>query len=76
VLILVESPRGSRHFFDGAIDHNFTNESIVAISRRGEKPLIIPRRDVVGWFDQVALHHKMAMALTRSGWEGHQYDPE
>ncbi len=76
VLILVESPRGGRHFFDGAITMNFSNESVVAISRRGDRPLIIPRRDVVGWYDQPALHNKMAMALTHSGWEGHVYDPE
>jgi hypothetical protein len=71
VTILVVNDRsGDRVFFEGPIDGNFTNGSIVAIGRRnGQGPWILPRKDVVGWFQGLPSEaNSLANALTRQGW--------
>ena len=71
VLILVIDERtGHRSFFHGSIDHDLTNTSLIAIKRFNEAPWIIPRRDVVAWFEGEAPARVRALALTleRQGW--------
>src|SRR5262245_31188051 len=71
VLSLVTEERsGHRYFFHGPIQRNLTNASLVAIERFNEAPWIIPRRDVVAWFEGnvPALLKDLALTLERQGW--------
>jgi hypothetical protein len=71
VLILVTPDDGrNRAFFEGPIDPNLTNESLVAVCGKGDQRFILPRADVVGWFgaESGGVVQKMAMALMKQGW--------
>jgi len=48
MLLVIDERSGLRYFFEGTVDRELTNDSIVAISRKQSRtPWIIPRRDVV-----------------------------
>jgi len=71
VILLVATSNGARLIFEGSIELNITdasNGSMVALRRRGDTPWMIPRRDVVGWFDARGAHNSIVTALQRDGW--------
>jgi predicted transcriptional regulator len=76
LMILVTREREpNRLYFEGVVDPNFTNASLVAIRRQGDTPWIIPRCDIVGWYDgPVAMQKKLGIALNRLGWAGRTED--
>lgn len=73
VLILREDLRGDRYCFEGRIDPNLTNQSVLTISsRNSQTDWVIPRNQIVGWFggtDTERAHlDKFAGILQRNGW--------
>ena len=72
VIFLVADSRERRYFFEGFVDFDLTNETLLAMQRRkGATSWIIPRRDVVGWHQGEARNHeKLALALQEQGWAG------
>ncbi len=70
MLLVIDERSGLRYFFEGAVDRDLTNESIVAISRKhARSPWIIPRRDVVAWVDDPTVINQVAISLTQQGWQ-------
>lgn len=70
MLLVIDERSGLRYFFEGILDQDLTNESIVAISRKhARSPWIIPRRDVVAWVDDPAVINRVAISLTQQGWQ-------
>lgn len=70
MLLVIDERSGLRYFFEGTVDRELTNESIVAISRKQSRtPWIIPRRDVVAWVEDPAVINRVAMSLTQQGWQ-------
>jgi uncharacterized protein (DUF1778 family) len=70
MLLVIDERSGLRYFFEGAVDRDLTNESIVAISRKhARSPWIIPRRDVVAWVEDPAVINQVAISLTQQGWQ-------
>src|SRR5207253_3168991 len=71
-LLLILGNAGTRQLCEGPIDHNLTNESIVAVGRRNHAhPWIILRRDVVGWYKGSGVSgplSDLAQALLEQGW--------
>lgn len=73
VLILVKDLKGNRYCFEGQINNNMTNPSVVTIaSRSSDTEWVVPRHEVVGWFGggnvEIAMLQKMAMTLQQNGW--------
>lgn len=70
VLILVADERsGHRYFFSGVVDPLLSNESLVALRRKHDTPWIIPRRDIVAWFDAAPdVLQTLTLSLSRQGW--------
>lgn len=69
VVLVIDERSGQRYFFSGTVDHSLTNESLLAIKRRHDTPWIIPRRDVVAWFDGVpGALSELTLSLARQGW--------
>lgn len=70
MLLVIDERSGLRYFFEGTVDRDLTNESIVAISRKhARSPWIIPRRDVVAWVEDPAVISRVATSLTQQGWQ-------
>lgn len=70
MLLVIDERSGLRYFFEGTVQRNLTNESIVAISRTNSRsPWIIPRRDVVAWVEDPAVINRVAISLTQQGWQ-------
>jgi len=70
MLLVIDERSGLRYFFEGTLDRDLTNESIVAISRKhARSPWIIPRRDVVAWVEDPAVINRVAASLTQQGWQ-------
>lgn len=70
MLLVIDERSGMRYFFEGTVDRDLTNESIVAISRKhARSPWIIPRRDVVAWVEDPAVINRVALSLTQQGWQ-------
>src|SRR5580704_3512553 len=68
VILLVEDEgTGHRYFFAGVFVEAFCKGSLVAIARPGRPPWIIPRRDVVAWYEGDQ-GRELATALARQGW--------
>jgi hypothetical protein len=70
MMILVVIDRDPRKmFFEGELDRNLTNETVLALKRKGKTPWIILRRDIAAWFDGAAASmNQLAIALTGLGW--------
>jgi hypothetical protein len=70
MILVIDERSGNRYFFEGTVDRDLTNESIIAISRKHSRsPWIIPRRDVVAWVEDPAVMNQVAMSLTQQGWQ-------
>ncbi len=75
LILVVEERSGHRYFFEGAVDLDLSNDSLIAIRRAKDTPWIILRRDIVAWFGGVPGDlNRLAMALTRQGWAARSTD--
>lgn len=66
ILLVADEGTGRRYFCSGVFVADFCNESLVAIAAPGS-PWIIPRRDVVAWYEG-DMQQALAAALARQGW--------
>lgn len=70
MLLVIDERSGLRYFFEGTVQRDLTNESIVAITRKHARPpWIIPRRDVIAWVEGPAVINQVAISLTQQGWQ-------
>ena len=67
VLLVADEDSRRRYFVSGVLVADFCNESLVAIGNGRASLWIIPRRDVVAWYEG-ALHRELATELARQGW--------
>lgn len=71
VMVLVTNDHdGRRTFFEGRIDRNQSNESLLTLQDVRDGVWVIPKKDIVGWFlgNVPASTNKLAMNLRRLGW--------
>jgi len=75
ILLVADEDTGRRYFLSGRILPEPRNQSLVALGRvqssfgAQDSPWIVPRRDVVAWFDGKPEElRQLAVSLARQGW--------
>jgi uncharacterized protein (DUF1778 family) len=75
VLLVADEDSRRRYFVSGVFVAAFCNESLVAVGTGQAPSWIIPRRDVVAWYEG-ALHRELATELARRGWAERSAAPD
>lgn len=76
ILLVADEDTGRRYCLHGRLLPDFQNKSLVALGRLqsplgapSQTPWIVPRRDVVAWFDGSPEElRQLAVSLARQGW--------
>jgi hypothetical protein len=69
ILLVADEDTGRRYVLSGCLRSQPRNESLVALGSFGEHLWIVPRRDVVAWFEGDAEElQQLAVSLARQGW--------
>jgi uncharacterized protein (DUF1778 family) len=66
ILLVADEDTGRRYFVSGVLLSDYRNDSLVAIGGP-QNTWIVPRRDVVAWYEG-PMQRELVAALLRQGW--------